>query len=130
MAKNESVNREWKDWLFNVMLQRPHGNSYLDCPRGIEVGQLCIDFNRNDFNWHRSDHETFWIDVQLFVKYKLSNEEILFILSSQPGCDNYRKFSEERNAFAEFRRGFDKLRKLNDGTNKSTALCRTSAVQE
>ncbi len=106
------VDKTWLVWLAKVMSMRPKNNAYLNSPRGIEVGKLCLDFERQDYNWHRSEEETFWIDVQLFVKYKLSDEDILFILKQQPGTENYQKHSEERNAYAEMMRGIGKLRRI------------------
>ncbi len=29
-------------WLAEIMKVRPKGNCYLDSPRGLEVGKLCI----------------------------------------------------------------------------------------
>ena len=75
--------------------------------------RLILDFEKDNFSWRRSDEDTFWIDVQLFVKYRLSNEEILKICESQPGIENYKKHSEERRAYAEMMRGIEKLRRLN-----------------
>lgn len=103
----------WKEWLAKVMSLRPHGNMYLDSPRGIEVTKMCLAYEKSDFSWHRSDEDTFWIDVQMFVKYKHSDEEILFIMKQQPGVENYSKHSAERNAYAEFMRGLTKLRNIN-----------------
>ena len=102
----------WKEWVANVMAIKPKSN-LLDSKRGVEVTKLCISYERQDFNWHRSDIVTFWIDVQMFVKYKLSDKEIRFILQQQPGLENYTKHSEERKAYAEFMRGLEKLRKIN-----------------
>lgn len=106
-------NIDYKLWLVEVMKNRPKGNYYLDCPRGIEVGKMCIDFERDNYSWRRSDEDTFWIDVALFVKYKLSDNEIIFIMKMQAGVENYHKHAKEKNAYAEFMRGLDKLRKLN-----------------
>ena len=108
-----SEKQDWKNWLWDVLSQQPKGNPYLCSPRGIEITNICLNYERDDFNWHRSDADTFWLDVQLFTKYALSDEEILMILRSQPGCDNFKEHSAERNAYAELKRGLDKLRKLN-----------------
>ena len=108
--KEDSV---WLEWLKRVMELRPKDSPYLDSPRGIEVTMLCLAFEKQDFNWHRSDEDTFWIDVQMCVKYKLSDEEILFMMKQQPGVDNYSKHSAERNAYAEMMRGIKKLRQIN-----------------
>ncbi|MGV2998570.1 hypothetical protein ACEF15_00345 [Streptococcus suis] len=94
-------------WLLNQKA------TYLTLNGGVEVAKLCIDYERQDFNWHRSDIDTFWIDIHMFVKYKLSDKEIRFILKQQPGLKNYAKHSEERKAYAEFMRGLEKLRKIN-----------------
>lgn len=102
----------FRQWLVGVMRNRPKGNMYLDCPRGIEVGRLCIDFERQNYSWRRSDEDTFWIDVQLFVKYKLSNEDIVFTMKMEAGVENYKKHADERKAYAEFMRGLSKLRKI------------------
>lgn len=103
----------FREWLAKVMSERPKGNMYLDSPRGVEVTKLCLAFEKQDFSWHRSDEDTFWIDVQMAVKYNLSDEEILFMMKQQPGVENYRKHAEERNAYAEFMRGLTKLRNIN-----------------
>lgn len=113
-----SGNEVFLEWLKNTLALRPPKNYYIDSERGVEVVRLCLDFNRNDFNWHRSDESTFWLDVMLFVKYKLTDDEILFILRQQPGCENYVKHAEERNAYAELKRGLEKLRKLNTEASK------------
>lgn len=102
----------WLEWLAKVMQSRPKGNMYLDSPRGLEVSKMCLAYEKWDFTWHRSDEDTFWIDVQLFVKYKLTDEEILFAMKQQPGVENYRKHAAERNAYAEFMRGLRKLRNI------------------
>lgn len=102
----------WHRWLAEVMTHRPKQNMYLDSPRGMEVTKMGIEHERKDFTWHRSDEDTFWIDIQLFVKYKLSDKEIKFIMKQQPGVDNYRKHAADKNAYAEFMRGLEKLRKL------------------
>ena len=102
----------WLKWLAKVMSERPKGNMYLDSPRGIEVTKMCLAYEKQDFTWHRGDEDTFWIDVQMFVKYKLTDEDILFTMKQQPGVENYRKHSEEKNAYAEFMRGLKKLRNI------------------
>lgn len=109
---NQFDNQDYLLWLAEVMKNRPKGNYYLDCPRGIEVGQLCLAYERDNFSWRRSDEDTFWIDIQMFVKYKLTDEEIIFAMNLQPGVENYKKFTDERNAYAEYKRGLDKLRKI------------------
>lgn len=108
----------WQTWLAKVISLRPKDNMYLDSPRGIEVANLCLAFEKQDFSWHRSDEDTFWLDVQLFVKYKLSNKDITFIMQQQPGTENYRKHAAERNAYAEFMRGLQKLRCINNQNSK------------
>ncbi|MDE7180075.1 MAG: hypothetical protein K2N88_02620 [Muribaculaceae bacterium] len=108
--KEDSI---WLEWLKRVMELRPKDSPYLDSPRGIEVTKLCLAFEKQDFNWHRSDEDAFWIDVQMYVKYKLSDEDILFIMKQQPGVVNYSKHAAERNAYAEMMRGIKKLRQIN-----------------
>lgn len=105
--------KDYMMWLKEMMSQRPKGNMYLDSDRGIEVAKLCLAFEKENFSWRRSDEDTFWIDVQCFVKYKLTNEEIIFTMKMQPGVENYKKHSEERNAYAEMMRGLTKLRQIN-----------------
>lgn len=102
----------WNEWLAEVMTHRPQRNKYLDCKRGIEIGRLCIDIERELFSWRRSDPDTFWIDVQLFVKYKLSDSDIEFILRHQPGIGSHTANAEERNAYAEMMRGLNKLKQF------------------
>ena len=109
-SKDDNI---WYEWVATVMSQKPLKNKWIDSKRGQQVTKLCLNFERDDYNWHRSDTDTFWLDVQMFVKYKLSDKEIRFILKQQPGVENYSKHSAERNAFAEFKRGLDKLRLLN-----------------
>lgn len=106
---------DWLEWLRETMLNRPRNNRYLDFDRGIQIGKLCIDFERGNHSWRRSDPEVFWIDIQLFVKYKLSDEDVLFVMKMQAGIGNYKEHAPERNAYAEFMRGLGKLRKLNSG---------------
>ncbi len=103
--------KEFLIWLAEIMKVRPKDNCYLDSERGLEIGRLCIAHERNNFNWRRSDIDTFWIDVQLFTKYKLSDNEIQFAMGLQPGIENYKQHSKERNAYAEYMRGLTKLRK-------------------
>ena len=109
-SKDDNI---WYEWIATVMAQKPQKNRWIDSKRGQEVVKMCINFERDDYNWHRSDTDTFWLDVQMFVKYKLSDKEIRFILRQQPGVENYSKHKADRNAFAEFKRGLDKLRLLN-----------------
>ena len=106
-------NREFKEWLCRVMAIRPKGNYYIDSSRGEEVVRLMITHERDDFNWHRGDEDTFWIDVQMCVKYKITDEEIVFMMKQQPGTENYSKHAAERNAYAEMMRGLNKLRQMN-----------------
>jgi len=105
-------NKDFLIWLASIMKLRPKNNSYLESPRGIEIAKLCIDHERENFSWRRSDTDTFWIDVQLFTKYKLDDKEIIFALNLQPGIDNYQEHSAERKAYAEFMRGLQKLRRI------------------
>ena len=109
-SKDDNI---WYERVATVMSQKPLKNKWIDSKRGQQVTKLCLNFERDDYNWHRSDTDTFWLDVQMFVKYKLSDKEIRFILRQQPGVENYSKHEAERNAFAEFKRGLDKLRLLN-----------------
>lgn len=94
------------------MQGRPKHNVYVDSPRGDEVVRMVLDFERKDFNWHRSDSDTFRIDIQMFVKYKLSDSDMMFVLNQQPGTGNYKEHANERNAYAEMMRGMEKLRRL------------------
>jgi len=73
---------------------------------------LLEDFERETFNWRRGDPDTFWIDVQLFTKYKLSDEDIKFVLKMQAGIDQHSNYADERNAYAEMIRGMNKLKKI------------------
>lgn len=104
----------WNEWLATVMQNRPKNNRYIDSERGIEIAKLVFNFERDNFNWRRSDEDTFWVDVQLFVKYKISDDEVLFICKNQGGIENFKKHSEERNAYAEMMRGLEKLRRLQE----------------
>lgn len=106
-------NADFLIWLNDTLQNCPEKNYYIRSNRGVEVTKLVLDFERDNFSWRRSDSDTFWLDIQMFVKYKLSNDEILFVCKSQPGIENYKKFAEERNAYAELKRGLEKLRKLN-----------------
>lgn len=106
----------WNEWLATVMQNRPKNNRYIDSERGIEIAKIIFNFERDNFNWRRSDEDTFWVDVQLFVKYKISDDEVLFICKNQGGIENFKKHSEERNAYAEMMRGLEKLRRLQEQT--------------
>lgn len=106
-------NEDFLLWLKEIMQCRPKGNAYLESQRGIEVARLCIDFERNNYSWRRSDIDTFWIDVQLLTKYKLTDNEVCFVMKMQAGVDNYVQNSQERNAYAEMMRGIKKLRQIN-----------------
>ena len=44
----------WKQWLAEVMPKRPQENMLLDSKRGEELIALALDFERQDFNWHKS----------------------------------------------------------------------------
>lgn len=103
---------DWLKWLADTMSRRPKGNSYIECPRGIEVGDLLLACEREMFSWRRSDPDTFWIDVQLFVKYKLSDDDIRFIAKFQAGVEQNKLHADEKNAYAEMTRGLKKLRLL------------------
>ena len=111
MAENEG-SQDWLKWLAAVMQNRPKGNAYLDSERGFEVGKLCIDISRELFSWRRSDIDTFWINVQLYTKYKLTDEQISFIEKMQAGIEQHKENAEERKAYAEMIRGMTKLKEL------------------
>lgn len=103
---------EWLKWLTAVMACRPKGNAYLDSPRGMEIGTLCLNLNREMFSWRRNDPDVFWIDVQLYTKYKLSDSEIEFMERTQAGVDQFKTNADERHAYAEMMRGVQKLKQL------------------
>ena len=103
----------WLEWIAEVMATKPIDNELLDSQRGQEVVDLLLDLERADFNWHRGDADTFWIDAQMCIKYQLSNAEIKFLAKQQPGVVNYQKHSKERNAYSEMMRGLQKLKELN-----------------
>ncbi len=107
-----TIDKEWGNHLTKIMLNRPNGNDFLESDRGMEIGKFCLAKERELFSWRRSDPDTFWIDVQLFTKYKLSNNEIAFIMERQPGIEEYKEHSKERRAYAEMMRGIKKLRHL------------------
>ena len=115
-------NEDFLNWLSKTLSFRPPKNYYIDSERGVEVCRLILDFERDNFSWRRSDEDTFWIDVQMFVKYKLSDDEILFICKNQGGIENNKKYSEERKAYGELMRGLKKLREINQ-KNTSTFVC-------
>lgn len=76
-----SGNEVFLEWLKNTLALRPPKNYYIDSECGVEVVRLCLDFNRNDFNWHRSDESTFWLDVMLkenkvFCVIKISSRSV------------------------------------------------------
>ncbi len=106
-------NEDFLSWLTTIMCKRPAKNYYIDSERGDQVVNLILDFERDNFNWRREDEDTFWLDVQLFVKYKLTDEDILFICKMQGGIENNKKHSAEKNAYSEMMRGLKKLRELN-----------------
>ena len=103
----------WLEWITEVMATKPIGNILLESNRGQEVVDLLLDLERADFNWHRGDADTFWIDAQMCIKYQLSNADIKFLASHQPGVVNYKKHAKERNAYSEMMRGLQKLKELN-----------------
>lgn len=103
----------WLEWIAEVMATKPVGNELLESQRGQEVVDLLFDLERADFNWHRGDADTFWIDAQMCIKYQLSNADIKFLASHQPGVVNYKKHAKERNAYSEMMRGLEKLKELN-----------------
>ncbi|OIB06449.1 hypothetical protein A2G57_03465 [Streptococcus pneumoniae] len=103
----------WLEWIAEVMATKPVGNELLESQRGQEVVDLLLDLESNDFNWHRGDADTFWIDAQMCIKYQLSNAEIKFLAKQQPGVVNYKKHAKERNAYSEMMRGLEKLKELN-----------------
>lgn len=105
-------NAEYIKWLAAVFKNRPRGNFYVESERGYEIGTLCFQLEREMFSWRRSDPDTFWIDVQLFVKYKLSDDDIRFIVKFQAGVEQNKLHADEKNAYAEMRRGFLKLKNL------------------
>lgn len=111
VAENQE-NQDWLKWLAAVMQNRPKGNAYLDSERGFDVGRLCINLNREMFSWRRSDVDTFWLDVQLYTKYKLTDEQISFIEKMQAGIEQHKENAEERKAYAEMIRGMTKLKEL------------------
>lgn len=103
---------DFKEWLAEVMQSRPKANEYLDSDRGMEIGKLCIDLNRETFAWRRADPDVFWLDVQLYTKYKLSDGQVEFLETFEPGVEQFKKHSQERVAYAEMIRGMQKLRRL------------------
>lgn len=108
---NNMTDDEYYSWLAKILSIRPKNNTYLESERGIEVAKICMNVQRKQFSWRRSDDDTFWIDVQLFTKYKLTDEEIMFALNLQPGIGAYFENSEERRAYGELVRGMEKLKK-------------------
>ena len=62
----------WLEWIAEVMATKPVENELLESKRGQEVVDLLLDLERNDFNWHRGDADTFWIDAQMCIKYQLA----------------------------------------------------------
>ena len=103
----------WLEWIAEVMATKPVCNELLESQRGQEVVDLLLDLERADFNWHRGDADTFWIDAQMCIKYQLSNAVIKFLAKQQPGVANYQKHAKERNAYAEMMRGLQKLKEHN-----------------
>lgn len=122
LMEMKGLDKVQAEWMNEVLKKMPLGSRILQSERGHQVVELCLNYDLNDFNWHRSDYDTFWIDCQMFVKYKLSDEEILFILKQQPGVDNYQKHALERNAYAEMMRGIKKLRLIQSGKHNEIEL--------
>lgn len=108
----KTIDPDWGEWLCKTMPLRPKGNQYIDSKRGEEVATLCLAFERKNFSWRRSDPDTFWVDIQLFVKYGLSDDDIIFICSAQPGVNEYKEHKEERKAYSEMMRGMQKLKDI------------------
>lgn len=107
-----TLDLDYAKWLTRIMACRPKNNPYLDSERGMEVGRIALEAERENYAWRRSDPDVFWLDVQLFVKYKLDDDEIRFVINLQPGIEQYKDHKDERRAYGEFTRGLEKLRKM------------------
>lgn len=108
--KNMGTADDYKYWLMKVLQNRPASNTYLDSERGIEVAKFMLDVEKTNYPFMRNDPEIFWIDVQLSVKYKLTNEEIKHICLNHCGFDTAKAHRKEVNAWREMMRGLKKLR--------------------
>lgn len=103
----------WGNWLMQIISCQPKNNKLIESPRGSEVLAIVLEEEKRAFNWRRSDLDTFWIDVQMYVRYGLEDNEIRFICRQQPGIKSYDRHGEERKAYAEMMRGLDKLKQVN-----------------
>lgn len=138
MIENEKklAGEVWYDWCNTIYKSRPK-NYLLDTEAGEEIFNRYFNFMRNKFDcllifryglkpedvennipsirinpddWKTTS--TFWSDIIIFISYDLTDKEIEFAMSlAQP---DYMKVDEKENlnAYAEFRRGFDRLKKL------------------
>lgn len=104
--------QEWSKWIGNIAIRRPENNHLLESNRGKEIVRVMLEENKRAFNFRRCDYDTFWADAQLFTFYKFDKNEVRFIMRTQMGLTHHDKHREERNAYAEMMRGFDKLKKL------------------
>lgn len=103
----------WGTWLMRVMSNEPRNNPHIQSDRGQELLTVALEEEKRAFNWRRSDVDTFWIDLQLAIIYGLDDSEFRFLCRMQAGVDNHEKHAQERNAYAEMKRGLEKLKKLN-----------------
>ena len=109
------MDKDYYEHLAEIFKNAPTFNpkNYAFTKRGIEVTELLLRHEEQQFSWRRSDPDAFWIDVQLMVKFKLSDEEILFMADVQPGINQYKLHKEERDAYRGLIRAFDKLKEIN-----------------
>ena len=125
----------WHDWCLHIFKDRPR-NRRINSPMGEEVFILCFDFMRRKFqfllefkylnytiekiaenyipnilidpnDWIYSGN--FWTDIYIFIRYNLSEEEILTAMKSHNGAETDPK---KLKAYIQFRKGLKKLRKL------------------
>ena len=107
--KQEAI---WLDWMLRALSNKPKNNALLESERGREITKIAFEEEKIAFNWRRSDCDTFWIDVQMFIYYGFSDNNVRFVIRYQPGIWHYEAYAEERKAYAEMMRGLNKLRKI------------------
>ena len=96
-SKDDNI---WYEWVATVMSQKPLKNKWIDSKRGQQVTKLCLNFERDDYNWHRSDTDTkfrAW-DEEFQMMYEVKS--IIYTLGSML-CVNREALFPERTLYFE-----------------------------
>ena len=126
----------WHEWCLNVYRNRPK-NHYINSPAGEDVFKVCFEFMKSKFRWllagkystalklpdefeipnilinpndwvYRND---FWSNIFIFLKYRLSKDEIIDAMAATSGEFQNSKFVK---AYIQIRQGLKNLRKLHE----------------